>query len=66
MSNLPPGASLPEDGSGTHGDALTRNIDENYFAILQAHVLEIDWLELGRQQHRRAKLIGETWQWLSP
>jgi pyridoxamine 5'-phosphate oxidase len=45
---------------------LTRNIEENYFTILQAHVFEIDWLELGRQQHRRAKLSGETWQWLSP
>ena len=66
MSNLHPGASLPEDGSGAQGDAFTRNIDENYFAILQAHVVEIDWLELGRQQHRRAKLIGETWQWLNP
>jgi len=75
MTYLAPGASLPQgegDGEGEgnlQGAGLApvaKAVEENYFAILQARVIEIDWLELGREQHRRAKWVGEAWQWLSP
>jgi hypothetical protein len=47
-------------------DAITQNADENYFTVLRAQVVEIDWLELGREGHRRAKLVEKKWQWLNP
>ncbi len=98
MSQIPPGAFLPNDGGKTEVDikvnadsdaeidakvnvnldykcdanidtvvdALTQNADENYFTVLRAQVVEIDWLELGREGHRRAKLVEKKWQWLNP
>jgi hypothetical protein len=68
MSNIPPGAPLPQRGGDTkiktqfnaaldsegvinadvEVDSFSRNIGENFFTILQANVVEIDWLELGR------------------
>jgi pyridoxine/pyridoxamine 5'-phosphate oxidase len=65
MTYLAPGASLPL-GEGEGLAHVAEAVEENYFAILQARVIEIDWLELGREQHRRAKWVGEAWQWLSP
>lgn len=38
----------------------------HHFAILSAQVLEIDWLELSRDGHRRANLREGGWQWLAP
>jgi len=38
----------------------------NNFTLLIAQVLEIDWLEIGRSGHRRARLLQNTWQWLTP
>jgi hypothetical protein len=38
----------------------------NHFALVSATVLEIDWLELGRSGHRRARLLPAAWQWLTP
>jgi pyridoxamine 5'-phosphate oxidase len=86
MSNIPPGAPLPQRGGDTkvktqlnavldsegginadvEDDSFSRHIGENFFTILQANVVEIDWLELGREGHRRAKLISNKWQWLNP
>ena len=40
--------------------------EETYFAVLQAEVVELDWLELSRSGHRRAKFSGDTWRWVSP
>lgn len=40
--------------------------DEHHFALLGAQVLEIDWLELSRDGHRRASLRADSWQWLAP
>jgi len=40
--------------------------DETHFAVVCATVIEMDWLELARGNHRRAKLTGETWAWLKP
>jgi len=33
---------------------------------LSAQVNEIDWLELARGGHRRARLSADTWEWLTP
>ena len=38
----------------------------SYFAVLQAETVEIDWLELSRYGHRRAKFCGDLRQWVSP
>lgn len=48
-------ANTPEDSS--------KNC---YFAVLSAKVTEMDWLELGREGHRRARILADTWEWLTP
>lgn len=40
--------------------------DVNHFALVNANVLEMDWLELGRGGHRRARLLADAWQWVTP
>jgi general stress protein 26 len=37
-----------------------------YFAVLSAQVTEMDWLELGREGHRRARILTDAWEWLTP
>jgi len=52
----PTGFSTAQTLSGAH-----------HFAVLNARVLEMDWLELGPGGgHRRARLSADTWQWLTP
>jgi len=51
--------------SDAHGTA-TNPDSAHYFALLSAQVQEMDWLELGRGGHRRARLQKNTWQWLTP
>jgi pyridoxamine 5'-phosphate oxidase len=61
MAPAAPGTERPEayssadTGSGGH-----------HFALLNARVLQMDWLELGQDEHRRARLSADTWQWLIP
>jgi pyridoxine/pyridoxamine 5'-phosphate oxidase len=38
----------------------------HHFTLLRAQVLDIDWLELGREGHRRAKIGENAWEWLTP
>lgn len=38
----------------------------SYFAVLTARVTEMDWLELGREGHRRARIGADAWEWLTP
>ena len=61
LGALAPGSPCPETLS-----ALTLPQQNNNFTLLVAQVLEIDWLELGRAGHRRARLQQNTWQWLAP
>jgi pyridoxamine 5'-phosphate oxidase len=69
VSTTTPGAALQ-----TNSDALAANASDprSYFSILQAQVTEIDWLELARTGHRRAKIKGDCngqgdgWSWLTP
>ena len=40
--------------------------DQHHLAVMHAVVQEIDWLELARDGHRRARFSGKTWEWLVP
>ena len=51
----PAGFSIAQTLSGDH-----------HFALLNAQVLQMDWLELCHGAHRRARLSADTWQWLVP
>lgn len=66
MRAKPPGASLPHACGALAQQTPHDDSQAAYFAVLNAQVTEIDWLELGREQHRRAKIVGDTWQWLVP
>lgn len=57
-----PGSPCPPASSGVAAVAA----DVSHFALVSANVLELDWLELGRSGHRRARLLADTWQWLTP
>lgn len=61
LSVAAPGEVLPEDGV-----AAVANEAVAYFAVLRAKLLEMDWLELSRSGHRRAKLSEQTWHWVTP
>jgi hypothetical protein len=61
LGPLAPGSPRPEAHSPCRLPFHT-----NHFALLIAQVLEIDWLELGREGHRRALLSEDRWQWLIP
>jgi len=39
---------------------------DHHLAIIVASVLEMDWLELSRRGHRRARLTADTLTWLTP
>jgi pyridoxamine 5'-phosphate oxidase len=62
LSPLAPGSELPEDPlpTGLDRGALP------YFAVMEARVLSIDWLELHADGHRRALFSGEEARWLQP
>jgi pyridoxine/pyridoxamine 5'-phosphate oxidase len=66
LSPLPPGAVL-SPGSGT-ADAAKANAPAptHSFALLRVQVLQMDWLELSREGHRRAQLSANSWEWLTP
>jgi hypothetical protein len=64
LSPLPPGAVLPPD-SGT-ADPANASAPTHSFALLRAQVLQMDWLALSRDGHRRAQLSANTWEWLTP
>ena len=61
MATEAPGTERPT-GFGT-----AQNLSgDHHFALLNAQVLQMDWLELGHGAHRRARLSADTWQWLVP
>jgi hypothetical protein len=60
------GALAPGSPCADTFSALTLPQQNNNFTLLVAQVSEIDWLELGRAGHRRARLLQNTWQWLTP
>jgi hypothetical protein len=57
--------STTAPGSPLHpGDAAAS--PEPNLAVLLADVLEIDWLELARTGHRRARITQQSFDWLAP
>jgi hypothetical protein len=65
LSALAPGSEL--QASIPTG---ARAQQKNHFCLLSAQVMEMDWLELSRNGHRRAKIAADgtlnSWQWLTP
>jgi hypothetical protein len=61
---------LGQDAPGTvkceSVNATMMRSQKNYFTVLNATVTEMDWLELGRSGHRRARILTESWEWLTP
>jgi pyridoxamine 5'-phosphate oxidase len=59
LSALAPGSPLDT--------ALGARSDRAHFALLEARILSIDWLELHAQGHRRARFDNDaTARWLQP
>lgn len=57
----PPGSLLgPEKGSSETRSNL------HHFAVLDLVVIDIDWLELSRTGHRRARFSADSCDWLNP
>jgi pyridoxamine 5'-phosphate oxidase len=66
LSPLPPGAVLPPGGVTADAAMAIVPASMHSFALLRAQVLQMDWLELSRDGHRRAQLSANTWDWLTP
>jgi len=66
---LAPGQRLVADSEHVEPSSASMEPDV-HFAVLSAQINEIDWLELGRGQHRRARMgsLGTNigWEWLQP
>lgn len=68
---LAPGETLEADDAHEQ-PALAPDEPEVHFAVLRAEIIEMDWLELGRGQHRRARMgrldhsSSSGWEWLQP
>lgn len=63
---LPPGVALPSEEDSADSATASEDTTKGYFAVLSARVTEIDWLELAREKHRRARMVGNSWEWLKP
>lgn len=62
LSTSAPGSAwLDEPATPTEPHAQPHQL-----AVLTAQVLNLDWLELARSGHRRARMGSETWDWLTP
>jgi pyridoxamine 5'-phosphate oxidase len=62
LSPLPPGSELPHGPVTTGQEPGARP----YFAVMEAEVLSIDWLELGADGPRRALIDGQGARWVQP
>ena len=65
LTPLAPGAPLragPTSASSTTEPAAARE----HFAVLVAHIDDVDWLELHPDGHRRARFDADGAQWLVP
>ena len=69
LSAAAPGSTLPAAPAikdGTQPTNPSNPTSQHHLAIIEAQVQEIDWLELARNGHRRARLRADTWDWLTP
>jgi pyridoxamine 5'-phosphate oxidase len=55
-----------DSSDDSYADANANGQLTHHLAILNARVDEIDWLELSRNGHRRARLSSVDWEWLTP
>jgi len=60
LAPLPPGTPL--DSDAPPHEPLTRD----YFSVITAKILSMDWLELHDRGHRRASFEGNAARWLQP
>jgi pyridoxamine 5'-phosphate oxidase len=58
LSALPPGSPLDTPAAAA--------VQRQHFAVVTARVLEIDWLELHAEGHRRASFSARARRWLQP
>ena len=61
LARLPPGAPL-----GAPEVPTSAPLKREYFAVVNAQVLAIDWLELHREGHRRAVFDDRGARWVQP
>lgn len=61
LSPAAPGTPLSQPGA-----AAALLAERHHLAILSAQVTEIDWLELSASGHRRARILADSWEWLTP
>ena len=72
LSPLPPGAALAgaelagDSPGAPSADAAPVPAPQPHFAIIEAQVLAIDWLELKRSGHRRALFDDAGARWVQP
>lgn len=69
LSPAAPGSTLtaaPSSKDGTQPTNPSNPTSQHHLAIIEAQIQEIDWLELARSGHRRARLRADTWDWLTP
>lgn len=59
LSTSVPGSALVATGPN---DLLC----DHQLVVLGAQIQEIDWLELAKGGHRRARFNTESWEWLTP
>jgi pyridoxamine 5'-phosphate oxidase len=64
LARLPPGAELVD--RETPEAPLAGPMKREYFAVVTAQVLSIDWLELRREGHRRALFDERGARWVQP
>jgi len=61
LSPLPPGTTIPGPLEPPHAA-----VPRDYFSIITAQVLALDWLELHEEGHRRARFENSATRWLQP
>ena len=69
LARLPPGAALdaPPGQRVNEPEVLSTDpLKREYFAVISAQVLAIDWLELHRDGHRRAVFDQQGARWVQP
>ena len=64
LSPLPPGATLDEPAPA--GILRSSAVERVAFSVVEAQVLSLDWLELHREGHRRARFDTAGARWLQP
>jgi len=68
LADEAPGAALDREPLGVPlaTDSVKRPAPQPHFAIIEAQVLSIDWLELKRSGHRRAVFDDQGARWVQP